>query len=92
MSDAVKLRPELAAFAEQMERALRRKDDARGDSWRGESYVWLFARLLDEAMELCAVIGKRPEAHERIEAEAVDVANFALFIASVAADRARGKP
>ena len=93
MSDAVKLRPELAAFAEQMERALRRKDDARGDSWRGESYYWLLDRLTEEVEELTReIMGRVTLRPVRIAAEAVDVANFALFIASVAADRARGKP
>jgi len=89
MSDAVKLRPELAAFAEQMERALRRKDDTRGDSWRGESYDWLLQRLTEEVGELTQELMDQsmPRAR-RIEAEAVDVANFALFIASVAAGRA----
>ena len=85
----LELRPELAAFAEQMERALRRKDDARRDSWRNESYDWLLQRLTEEVGELTQELMDQsmPRAR-RIEAEAVDVANFALFIASVRAVRA----
>jgi len=82
----LELRPELAAFAEQMERALRRKDDARGDSWRDESYDWLLDRLAEEVDELAQeVMGRSKLCGRRIKAEAVDVANFAMFIASMEA-------
>jgi len=72
-------RREVVRFADEMERALRERDDERGDSWRNESVDWLLARLRDEVQELADVLFGTRTNNAVIE-EAVDVANFAMFI------------
>ena len=86
MGERIVLRPELAAFAEEMERRLRRKDDVRGVSWRNEDDDWLLDRLHEEVEELEVAMRRQDRSRDvRVIHEAADVANFALFLAAQAA-------
>lgn len=79
MSEPIILRPELVAFAEAMELKLRKYDATLGDSYK----------LLtpDECMNLLVRGMERlsdsfyTNNHEKQKADAVDVGNFALFVA-----------
>ena len=71
------LRPEVLAFAKLMELELRKYDSARGDDWKEENLWWLRDRLDDEIIELDQAL----DDDGNIASEAVDVANFAMFIA-----------
>ena len=77
--EALELRPEVAAFAQAMENALR-ENDWKGH-WRHCSGTYLFNRLRGEVNEL-----SRASTSARLK-EAADVANFAMMIA----DKARRK-
>jgi NTP pyrophosphatase (non-canonical NTP hydrolase) len=76
----IDLRPEVAAFAEVMERKLRENDHK--DHWRYCTGTYLFNRLRGEVNELA----RAKTADERL-AEAADVANFAMMIADNAKRR-----
>lgn len=87
------LRPEVRAFALRMEQKLRERDYRGG--WQEEAIPWLLDRLFEEVRELvratteyCPMCGMAQPVDERKQAnilmEAVDVANFAMFVADVA--------
>jgi NTP pyrophosphatase (non-canonical NTP hydrolase) len=87
---ALKLRPEVEAFAQLMEQKLRQNDHK--DHWSHEEPGWLLKRLHGEADELGGAVRKYrldvpPTCSTgdrwRIGAEAADVANFAMMIADV---------
>ncbi len=94
MTETQTLRPEVLAFARQMEAALRQQDGDRGDDWQEEDLDWLVGRLDEEVEELKRAVddlsddGYRPQDRPLLVTdvitEAADVANFALFIAFVA--------
>ena len=68
------MRPEVLQFAGLMERKLREHDGDRGDSWRHLDQLHLLQRLKIEVQEL-------DDSTERsFFWEAVDIANFAMFI------------
>jgi len=74
------MRPEVAWFAEQMEKKLLANDHKGG--WDKMSYEELKSRLIEETGELIgALYSKDPK---RIIDEATDVANFCMFISDVA--------
>ena len=80
-------RPEVVAFADEIESVLRRKDAQRGTcGWRGMALADLWVRIAEEAAELrSAIVGNDPGsfsrvAQHRIRREAADVANFAMMI------------
>jgi len=83
----VKLRPQVAAFAQAMERKLRANDHKGG--WDDEDPEWLMDRLKEEVAELEAAITTRDggplsgRAQRRTRSEASDVANFAMMISDV---------
>ncbi len=77
----LKLRPEVAAFAQLMERNLR-ADDHKG-GWDDMSNVELLSSIKDEYDELdraARVVGIQ-DRKAKITHEAADVANFAMMIA-----------
>jgi NTP pyrophosphatase (non-canonical NTP hydrolase) len=79
-------RPEVAAFADLMERELRANDHKPG--WKGENPWPLLDRLREELGELWDELqpGSRTNIgawRGRVGAEAADVANFAMMIADV---------
>ncbi len=76
---AIDLRPEVLAFAAEMERNLRANDNKGG--WRGMRIGPLVRRLREETEELCEalILGDRPA----IRSEAADVGNIAMMIADV---------
>jgi len=76
----VKLRPEVMAFAEAMERKLRENDWK--EHWSGFNVSALCERLYEEYQELLipATIDPCPE---DAMGEAVDVGNFAMMIYDV---------
>lgn len=76
----VTVRPEVAQFAEAMERKLAANDHK--EHWRGESTHSLLSRLFDEFLELQQAIDDGNA--EEIVSEAADVGNFAMMIADVA--------
>lgn len=80
----IELRPLVIAFAERMELALRGHDEDRGDcGWAGDDPAALYARIQDEMGELAKVLVSDSEfACFRAITEAVDVANFAMMVAS----------
>jgi NTP pyrophosphatase (non-canonical NTP hydrolase) len=78
---AIKLRPEVRRFAEQMELKLRENDHKGG--WQDEHIYWLIQRIGDEHKELIeAVLFKTDDVHAIIK-ECADVANFAMMVADV---------
>lgn len=77
-SRALDVRPEVRAFALAMERKLRIRDGQYGDSWRTMTFLMLYARLQSEVREL--VKADTGGMAHRVGEEAVDVANFCLFI------------
>ena len=78
---AIKLRPEVRRFAEQMELKLRENDHKGG--WLDEHIYWLIQRIGDEHKELIeAVLFKTDDVHAIIK-ECADVANFAMMVADV---------
>ena len=77
----LKLRPEVAAFAQLMERNLRASDHKGG--WDDMSNVELLSSIKDEYDELdraARVVGIQ-DRKAKITHEAADVANFAMMIA-----------
>lgn len=74
------LRPEVVAFAVEMERVLRRHDHKGG--WDHCTPAHLSRRLREELDELVDAV-KSGQAPEKILDEAVDVANFAMMVADV---------
>ncbi len=77
------LRPALAEFAAQMEAKLRANDHKR--NWRLCTLGYLRARLSQELAELDEALADGDP--YLVLDEAVDVANFAMFIADVAITR-----
>lgn len=90
----VVLRPCVALFAEEMELTLRRHDKKKGkSSWRGEPYAYLFGLMRGKFHELESA-RTRPgmgylKRHQRISAEAIDLANFCMMIFDVGHKGAR---
>lgn len=85
-SKSLELRPEVRAFAELMEAALRANDHKPG--WKGDHPLDLMTRMRQEAGELGVevVAGSRTSLEAwraRVGAEAADVANFAMMVADV---------
>lgn len=79
----IRVRPEVAKYAELMEQKLR-ANDHKGH-WRESSLSYLIARLREECGELIdAVLYEEGSTPDHITEEAADVANFAMFIADVA--------
>ena len=72
----ITVRPEVARFAEAMERKLAANDHK--PHWRRYSTVHLLTRLFDEFLELQEAVDDGVP--ERIRDEAVDVAAFAMMI------------
>lgn len=82
MARRLRLRPEVAAFAQLMERELRVNDHKGG--WQYEDPLCLLDRLREESRELkCAVGGAITPDPDSVGSEAADVANFAMMIADV---------
>lgn len=82
----LELRPEVAAFAQLMERELRANDHKGG--WAREHPGPLMDRLWEEARELSFYFGPGSRGDyatwaAQIGSEAADVANFAMMIADV---------
>lgn len=87
----LELRPEVAEFAQAMERKLRANDHRPG--WGNDHPQALLARMKDEAGELegaayrCWVSGLRgaevEDLAQEVLYEAADVANFAMMVADV---------
>ena len=78
---AIKLRPEVRRFAEQMEKVLRENDHKGG--WHNEHVYWLTQRLGDEHQELIHALIDHPDDIYAIVKECADVANFAMMVADV---------
>ncbi|MCK9592839.1 MAG: hypothetical protein M0Q91_12620 [Methanoregula sp.] len=79
------LRPEVLHFALFMELKLRSHDHDRGDSYKNCDTDFLLARLREEVKELHDAVDEEYEKRGLLSAsnvfgEAVDVANFAMFI------------
>lgn len=87
MARPLRLRPEVVAFAQAMERKLRANDHKGG--WEDEDPEWLMDRLKEEVAELDRAITTRDggplsgRAMKRVIREASDVANFAMMLAQV---------
>lgn len=89
MTQEIKLRPEVQAFAELMEMKLRKNDHKPG--WLNDHPKALFNRIYDEMKELSEAIDNFPLGGEgkfgaqdqtmKVANEAADVANFAMMIA-----------
>lgn len=89
----LELRPEVAAFAQLMERTLRENDHKGG--WKPCRAGWILQRLIEETDELHHVIAVRDSLRRKNRGEmaetladeatreAINVANFALMIADV---------
>lgn len=74
------MRPEVAWFAERMEKVLAENDHKGGWSNCGIPYLW--AHLISEKDELREAIKKRNEIDpEEIIKECIDVANYCMMIA-----------
>ena len=79
------LRPEVLAFAFEMERKLRLGDlKYGGQTWKGKQPVVILPWIRAEEMELRAALATGEPGD--VAAEAADVANFALMIADVAGE------
>lgn len=92
---SARLEKEVAEFAKAMTAKLNEpKNAAKGDSWKRESISRLCRRLAVESQELHREIYDRdsflrqltPNRLRAIQSEALDVANFAMFIYHVAKD------
>lgn len=90
-SDAVQLwnalprfqtRPEVASFALGMEVKLQKHDEKRGNSWRTARIDRLRECMLNEIREMDRAIHELD--YENVADECTDIANFAMFIATVA--------
>lgn len=84
--DRPTLRPVLTAFAQDMERALRKNDYKGETSWREDTFAALFLRLREEMDELEVALraGGTVENLENVIRESADVANFAMMVADLA--------
>lgn len=91
VSPALELRPAVAWFAQMMEAKLRTCDYKGG--WKGMSIWPLVSGIQDELRELQVEhsiveddrrYGRAPSNLDRVVAEAVDVANYAMMVADVA--------
>lgn len=85
--EGVALRPDVLAFAQAMERKLRKHDAERGDSWQAMDPVWLRKRIVQEHVEFleaaeCVIARPWPEGRPQVRDEAADVANFLMFFCS----------
>lgn len=76
---SMKLRPEIVAFAEAMERAMRAKDKERGEAWKGMPEDFYFKRLCEEIEEMMEAYKTYGLGHI-FECETVDVANFLMML------------
>jgi NTP pyrophosphatase (non-canonical NTP hydrolase) len=76
----LELRPEVAAFAQAMERKLRTNDYKSG--WLTARPIWLLDKLQGELNELEDCVDGHATPSEICD-EAADVANFAMMIADV---------
>jgi hypothetical protein len=79
--EQLQLRPEVFAFAQMMERRLREKDAARGQSWKEMSVFGLCkaVRIKSSYMQTEIAINTRMADSK----PAVDIANFCMMIADV---------
>ncbi len=85
---ALELRPEVAAFAQAMERKLREHDDTRGHrGWSSAQPDWIMVRLAEEVGELAKAVRLRRRAAALDEA--ADVGNLAMMVADVLGALAR---
>lgn len=77
------LRPAVQAFAEAMERKLRKNEHKGG--WKDCTWDWLYSRMTDEMCELAraARAADHDGSKRGLLEEAADVANFAMMIADV---------
>ncbi len=75
----IDVRPEVAWFAEQMEKRLRANDHKGG--WKHEHLFWLLGKLMEEVGEVADCIVNRHGTKAAIISEAADVGNLALMIA-----------
>lgn len=83
------LRPSLKLFAEAMELELRR-NEFRGDLWKIESPLSIMANLWEEVYDLDDQVEEHMDGNVDLAAlhkEAVDVANYAMFVAESCAAR-----
>ncbi len=76
------VRPEVLAFGRLMETQLRFYDPERGDSWRDMSPDELVERLESEFMEVTEEVDRDSD-REALATECADLANFAMFLATV---------
>lgn len=77
----VKLRNEVAVFAEDMERKLRENDHKGG--WQAEGFRYLYTELREEVHEIwCAYLQEDgvPD-YDEIIRECADASNYAMMIA-----------
>lgn len=74
----MKVRGEVASFAEAMEKKLAENDHKR--HWSGMTVSWLRRRLDTELRELDRAI-KAKKSPEEVLAEAADVGNFLMMVA-----------
>ena len=80
---AIRLRPEVLCFAQDMERKLRR--NANKTPWREHTLGYILQRLKEEVEELQEELEwKNKGCCSFIEVEAVDVGNFAMMLHDVA--------
>lgn len=80
-NEKFKLRPEVLAFALLMEKRLREKDEGKGQTWKGMTQEQLFPPFMVKAFAVEKAIfndGLPVAGH------AVDLANYAMMIATVA--------
>ncbi len=86
--DVTYLRPEVLAFAIEMEKKLRKHDEDRGDSYKVDSPFDLLRHCRKEVEELTTALhvygykGTKEQAIDVLE-EAADVGNMAMMVAYV---------
>jgi hypothetical protein len=91
--DASYLRPEVLAFAMEMEKKLRKHDKDRGDSYKVDSPFDLLRHCRKEVEELTTALhvyihkGTKEQAIDVLE-EAADVGNMAMMVAYVVCNNA----
>jgi hypothetical protein len=85
----LELRHEIAAFAQEMEAALRRHDAERGErGWANSTRTWLLASLVEHVVKLRASIFSGGDYMR----DAADVANFAMMLADLNNPGERRRP
>jgi NTP pyrophosphatase (non-canonical NTP hydrolase) len=77
----LELRPQVAEFAQEMERKLRENDYKGG--WDVCSMTYLVRRLSEEVAELKDALINPAQEFPDIIGEAADVANFAMMVADM---------